>query len=83
MYKVKITARAYKEFKSITKKRQLPIGEVIEDLKGNPHAGKPLTRELTGKFSYRVGVFRIIYKINEMEKTVYVLTIGHRSVVYK
>ena len=30
----------------------------------------------------RVGDYRVIYKINDMEKTVVVLEIGHRSDVY-
>ena len=34
-------------------------------------------------FRLRVGDYRVIYKINDIEKTVAVLQIGHRSDVYR
>lgn len=52
------------------------------ELKDDPLVGKPLTRELTGKFSLRVGTYRVIYKINRQDKIIYILTAGHRSTVY-
>jgi mRNA-degrading endonuclease RelE of RelBE toxin-antitoxin system len=39
--------------------------------------------ELTGKFSFRVGVYRIIYKVNKKDKVVDILTAGHRATVYE
>src|SRR4030066_267620 len=44
-----------------------------------PFLGKPLTRELTGRFSFRVSVYRIIYKVSKKDRTIDILTIGHRS----
>lgn len=82
MFKIKLTARAYKELKLLSKNRQLAIKQIVEELKENPFSGKPLLRELTGRFSYRVGVHRVIYKVNKKDKIIYILTVGHRSAVY-
>ncbi|MEK7113158.1 MAG: type II toxin-antitoxin system RelE/ParE family toxin [Patescibacteria group bacterium] len=84
MYKVIIAPRAKKQLKSIAKEtHRNAIANAIEDLKENPFMGKKLTRDLEGRYSYRVGVYRIIYKIYEKEKIVEVVTAGHRSSIYQ
>lgn len=82
MIRIKITAKAKKELKLLSQRHKEAIGLAIEELKESPTVGKLLTRELTGKLSYRVGIYRIIYKINSQDKTILILTAGHRSVVY-
>ncbi len=82
MFKIILTARAKRELRNISKRHQFAIASVIEELKDNPFAGKPLTRELTGRYALRVGIYRIIYTVNKSDKTIYILTAGHRSVVY-
>lgn len=83
MYRIKITQRTRREFKKIQKRHQHAIAAIIEELKEEPFIGKPLKRELTGRYSYRVGLYRVIYKINEKDKVIVVLTAGHRAKVYK
>lgn len=83
MYKIKLTAQAKRELKNISRMHQQALTSVFEELKDDPFLGKPLTRELTGRFSYKVGVFRIIYKVNDHDKIVRVLTAGHRSTMYQ
>ncbi len=83
MYQLKITARAKKELKSISYRQKEALLEVLFSIKDDPYIGKPLTRELTGKFSYKVGVYRIIYIVNKIDKTVIILTAGHRSKIYQ
>ncbi len=82
MYRIKLTARARKELKNLSKTRQISIGQILDDLKDDPHLGKPLMRELTRRFSYRIGVYRIIYKVDKNDNIIYILTVGHRSTVY-
>jgi mRNA-degrading endonuclease RelE of RelBE toxin-antitoxin system len=49
----------------------------------NPHrVGKPLTRELAGYHSARRGTYRVIYRIDDAARTVYVVRIDHRTDVY-
>ena len=83
MYRIKLTAQARKELKQIKKTYQDVIEAIFEDVKENPYAGKLLTRELSGKLSYKVSMFRIIYTVNKKDKTVFILTAGHRAIVYK
>lgn len=83
MFKIKLTARARRELKNISKLHKQAVGSSIEEINQNPFVGKALTREFTGKFSYRIGVLRVIYRINEKDKIVYILTVGHRSKVYQ
>ncbi|PIV08705.1 hypothetical protein COS52_01315 [Candidatus Roizmanbacteria bacterium CG03_land_8_20_14_0_80_39_12] len=83
MYRIKLTARAKKELKNLKVVYQIAIAAAFEDIKENPFISKPLTRELSGRFSYKMSVFRIIYTVNESDKTVQVLSVGHRSRVYR
>lgn len=83
MYRIIISPQAKKGLKNIAKIYRKGIAESIEALKDNPQLGKSLTRELTGRLSYRVGVYRIVYKIKEKDKIVYIITAGHRATVYK
>jgi len=50
----------------------------------NPQrVGKPLTRELSGYHAARRGAYRVIYRIDETERTVHVVRIDHRADVYR
>jgi mRNA-degrading endonuclease RelE of RelBE toxin-antitoxin system len=46
-------------------------------------AGKPLQRELTGYWSARRGSYRVVYRLEEDPRQVYVVRIEHRSDVYR
>jgi mRNA interferase RelE/StbE len=52
-------------------------------LADNPQrVGKPLFGPLAGCHGARRGTYRIVYRIDEPSRTVYVLDIDHRSDVY-
>ena len=71
--------------------RGLPVAvaaAVTEFLTGalldNPNrVGKPLARELAGYHSARCGAYRVVYRIDELAKTVHVVRIDHRADVYR
>lgn len=81
-YKLLISTRAKNALKAIPKSYQQTIILALEEIQEDPLIGKPLTRERTGQFSYKVGVYRIIYRINKRDKIIQVLSAGHRSNVY-
>ena len=84
-WNVKATKEFEKSFRDLTKKdKQLRerIIKSIEKLKDNPHSGKPLSYDLTGLRSLRVGKYRVIYKIDEENKVIWLITVGHRKEVY-
>ena len=82
MYRLIISPQAQKELKKIKKAHQLPIRLLIEEIREDPQLGKSLSRDLKGKFSYRLGVYRIIYKINKKDQIINIFSVGHRSKVY-
>ncbi|MDP3973320.1 MAG: type II toxin-antitoxin system RelE/ParE family toxin [Candidatus Daviesbacteria bacterium] len=82
MYRLIISPRAQKHFKDIKKENQEAVRMAIEDIKEDPLIGKPLSRELTEKFSYRIGVYRILYKVNQQDKIVTILSARHRGIAY-
>lgn len=82
MYRVKLTAKAKKELKKLSKEDKLFLGEIIEDLKEDPLIGKALDRELNGRFSYRFGSYRIIYKVDQKDKIVDIIEADHRGRIY-
>lgn len=54
----------------------------MRELKEDPFSGKTLIRELTGRYAYKVGAYRIIYKIDKINKKIYILKVGHRAKIY-
>ena len=61
---------------------------VVEFITGalldNPQrVGRALRNELAGIHSARRGTYRVLYRIDETERTVTVLRIDHRSDVYR
>jgi mRNA interferase RelE/StbE len=45
--------------------------------------GKPLTADLKGLWRYRIGDYRIVARIEDGRFVVLVVTVGHRSEVYR
>ena len=83
MYKLKLTSRAKKDLKNVKKLYRQALGIAFEELKEDPSIGKPLIRNLNNQYSLKVSVYRILYKINNEDKTVTILTAGHRGTVYE
>ena len=83
MFTLRIFSRAKRELKKIKLYYQKATIAALEDLQEDPFMGKPLSRELTGKYSYKVGVYRIMYKIKKRDKIVEIIDAGHRATVYE
>ena len=86
MYKIALSRAAEKEYiylhrhdNVIFRKIRNALYAIAED----PQQGKPLKLTLKGKWSYRVGTYRVIYTIDGKVLTVHVIDIGHRREVYK
>ncbi len=80
-----LTAAALRSLQSVPPRVAEPlVAFIFGGLAGNPRRrGKPLHRELAGRWSARRGEFRVVYRLEEKPKTMYVLKIGHRSGVYR
>jgi mRNA interferase RelE/StbE len=80
-------ARALKEFKKLGKQTQRDIlaylDERVADTEDPRRFGKGLKADLTGLWRYRVGDFRILCQIKDLELIVLVVAVGHRRDVYE
>ena len=86
-YHVEFTARALKELKKLDKQTAaLILGWIRKNLEGcdNPRAhGKGLTANRSGEWRYRVGNYRLLAEIQDGKLVILMLTVGHRSEIYK
>ena len=59
------------------------VASALDDLQRDPHQGKPLKGELRGRYSYRVGSYRIVYLVRQRELLVLIIDVGHRRDIYR
>lgn len=87
IWHVKYTKMALKQLKKMDRfDAKLITSWIGKNLEGctNPYIhGKSLSANHAGKWRYRVGDYRIICEITDNELIVEVLSIGHRSKIYK
>lgn len=82
-YTLSILPRAIKELRRLPRADQQRIESAIAKLARQPRpagAGKLKGRE---GWRIRIGVYRIIYEVNDDELAVIVLHVGHRRDVYE
>jgi len=72
--------REYKKLPSNIKGRIL---EAVEKTVANPYAGTKLRGTLEGLWRWRIGKYRVIYTINEREKTIVFVDLGLRKAIYE
>ena len=70
--------RMYYSDKSYFNRIQAALFSISE----NPFQGKSLKHAFKGQYSFRVGAYRIIYKIIRETVTVNIFDIGHRRDIY-
>jgi mRNA interferase RelE/StbE len=59
------------------------IKKALNDLRENPYAGKDLQEELSGFKTQRLKQYRIIYGVNENQKSIQVYYVDRRRDVYE
>ena len=82
MFNIIFDKKAAVYFKKLDSENKIRIGKKLEDLKNNPELGKPLTGNLSGLWSLRIGKYRLIYQIKNQELVIFILDLGHRKNVY-
>jgi mRNA interferase RelE/StbE len=81
-YSLIVTNRFRRSFKNVEKSVQERVFDILSELMEKPHAGTKLSGELSGLWRIRVGDYRIIYSINEKDKQVILIDVGHRKKIY-
>jgi mRNA interferase RelE/StbE len=82
-YRVSITRKAQKELANLQIEDYESVKNNIKDLTNLPRPQG--CKKLTGRDGWRirVGDYRVIYEIDDKEKIVTVLHIGHRREIYR
>ncbi len=85
-YEITVTAPAARSIRE-TLPEAVAVA-VIEFITGplldNPHRiGSPLRNELEGIWSARRGAYRVLYRIDDHNREVIILRIGHRKDIYR
>ena len=85
MYRIEYLEQVRKDLKPISKSDKEKIRSAIESkLSSNPiEFGKPLQYSLKGLRRLRVGDYRVIFQIDQSNKIVLVIKIGHRREIYE
>ena len=83
MYFLNLDKDAKAFLKKLDKFEEKRILNKLEDLKDNPELGKPLTGNLAGLWSLRIGKYRALYRILNDKLIIIVLDIGHRKKIYE
>ena len=82
-YSLSILRRAQKELAQISRGDYERVVEAIRDLADSP---RPVgCRKLTSREGWRIriGDFRVIYEVDDAQRSVTVLHVGHRRDVYR
>jgi mRNA interferase RelE/StbE len=77
-------APARREFDRLPLSVAAAVLETLDAIAENPRRlGKPLMLEHEGRYSARRGPYRIIYELDDEERLVRIIAIGHRRDVYR
>lgn len=82
-FKIDLTKSARKDISGLPSSTQKKISRKIDLLETNPFVGKKLSGHLKGRRSVRAWPYRIIYRLNQTQKTVEVISIAHRQNAYR
>ena len=83
MYKIKLIAQGQKDLDKLPQPFFLKIKTVLEHLSSNPRPHGCL--KLTGEegFRVRIGDYRVLYRINDETKEIFIYRIKHRKDAYR
>ncbi len=81
-FQVIVKPTAEKAIESVPKEYRARTMRAIDALATDPYLGKPLHGKRAGQFSYRIGPYRIIYRIEKNLLIVFVIDFGGRGGVY-
>ncbi len=83
MYKIEVIPSAQKDLDNSEKKFFIQIKNKIDSLKSNPRP--PQCLKLTAEEGYRLrsGDYRILYRIDDKNKIVYIYRVKHRRESYR
>lgn len=82
-YRARFTTEAAARIRRLHPDIKKQIRSAIDELGQFPLTGHMLQDELSGLRSHRLGKYRVIYRINEEERTIDILLVGPRRDIYE
>jgi mRNA-degrading endonuclease RelE of RelBE toxin-antitoxin system len=82
-YRVRYTPEAAGRIRKLHPEVKQEVQDAIRILMDSPLSGHTLQQELFGYRSFRVRTYRIIYGLNDEERTIDVVFVGPRRNVYE
>jgi mRNA interferase RelE/StbE len=84
-FEVRFTAAARRSLNTIPPRVLSAVVEfTFGDLAREPRrVGKPLRDDLAGLFSARRGPYRVLYRIDDADRIVFIVRVDHRADVYR
>lgn len=83
-WRLVVAAPAVRDLGRLPEKAAAAVLEGLRAISEQPRrVGKPLRFELEGLWSARRGPYRVVYRIDEEERLVTVVAVGHRADVYR
>ena len=82
-YTVKFTRTVADKVSTLHPDIKKQLRSAIKKISKEPYSGKELQEELFGFLSYRFVRYRIIYQVDDIDKTITVYMFGHRRDVYE
>jgi mRNA interferase RelE/StbE len=85
MYEIVLTEEALHIYRRANSPLARKLNRCFDKLRSNPYSHpniKRLAGDLRGRFRYRIGDWRVVYRVDEQARQVTVLVIAHRNGVY-
>ena len=82
-YRARYTPEAAERIRKLHPEIQKQIRAAADRLLQSPLEGHALQEELSGLQSYRVGRYRLIYRISDSERMIEILLVGPRRDIYQ
>ncbi len=83
MYELILENQPKSFIRNLKRNVQEEIFNKLDEISKNPRSGIPLVGRLRGLWEKRIGAYRILYRIRDMELIVLVVKVGHRKNVFK
>ncbi len=83
MYRVQILRQAVKDIAALPKEHARSVSQHIDGLAENPRPPGAKKLRAVGAYRLRVGVWRILYDVDDESRTVTVYRVKHRREAYR
>jgi mRNA interferase RelE/StbE len=83
MYSIRILRRAVKDIADLPREYAHLVSQHIDRMKGNPRPPDAKKLRGTTDYSLRVGVYRILYDIDDETSTITIYRVKHRREAYR